>query len=770
MSRIEIHGARQHNLKGLDLVLPKRALIVFTGVSGSGKSSLAFDTLHGEGQRRYLEALAIHGRGLGRGLSRPRVDAITGLPPTVALDQRFTAPSRRMTVGTFSELHATLAVLFARAGVQHCPICDAVIQPRTHDEIVEEIMGLERGARLLLESPVQAGPGVLDEIARAGFSRVRVDGTVTRLEEVGRGAPVRDLRVVVDRIRLQPDRRDRVHDAVRLAARAGRGVIIAAVDAEEYIFTDRPYCRRDDLSLPSLEPRMLSFTSQGGRCEDCDALGENDGERCGACEGTRLSPAARAVRWRGHGLVDVLSAPVGSLPELLGDPSGDPLSQVVLADLRRRVGHLVDVGLGSLALLRSATTLSRGQLQRLRLARQVSSRLSGVLYVLDEPTAGLHAEDVPPVLALLRDLVAQGNTVLVVEHQPDVIRAADHVVDVGPGPGRQGGEIVYQGSVSGLLASEGATGRWLSGRVLPPTAPAVEPASWVRLNGCRLRDHPARDLALPLEALAAITGRSGSGKSTILAAFRSHLARHLKLEGTPPPPVDGVEGLGGVRRMVVADRSAARSTRTNPATYSGLWEILRELLASTQEAQIRALPARFFSLHVKGGRCEGCQGTGQKRVDLGFLPDVHRVCPVCDGRRFNRDVLEVRWKGRAADEILALSVDEARVLLAGHPRLERILRALQEVGLGYVVLGQAASTLSGGEVRRLKLARELARAAHGGLQGTVFVIDDPSIGLHPQDVSALLGLFRRLVSEGATVWLATHDLELASGADVRLGA
>ena len=768
MSPIEIHGARQHNLKQLDLTLPREALIAFTGVSGSGKSSLAFDTLHAEGQRRYLEALSIHGRGASRGLSRPAVDAVEGLPPTVALDQRFRAPSRRMTVGTFSEIHAVLGILFARAGVQHCPRCDAVIQPHTHDEIVGELMAIESGARLLIESPVTSAEGVLDEIGRAGFSRVRVDGVVKRIEDLDPRSRPTDLRIVVDRIRVQSDRRDRVHDAVRLAARAGKGVIVAVVGTKERVFTDRPYCRSDDVLLPTLAPRSLSFVGVAGRCERCEGLGEADGVACAACGGTRLSATARAVRWSGHALPELLRCPVETLQETLAAAPRDPVSDVVLTDLKRGLGHLIGVGLGGISLHRCATSLSRGELQRLRLARQVASQLSGVLYVLDEPTAGLHMKEVPAVIALLRGLVSQGNTVLVVAHQPDVIRAADHVVDFGPGPGQRGGEVVYQGAVEGLLASDTATGRWLSARDALPPSPPITPKAMVRLKGLDIRHLGRRDFALPLGALGAITGRSGSGKSLVLQAFRRHLAEYLNLETEPPPPVVRVEGLDGARRMVVVDRSAARSTRSTPATYSGLWDTVRGLLASTREAQVRGIPARFFSLNVKGGRCEACQGTGQKRIDLEILPDLHLVCPVCDGRRFNSDVLQVLWKGHAADEILDLSVDRALALLAGHPRLEVLLRSLQEVGLGYIGLGQPASTLSGGEVHRLKLARELARAARGGVQDTVFVIDDPSIGLHPQDVSALLSLLRKLVVDGATVWMATHHLGLAQGADFHI--
>jgi excinuclease ABC subunit A len=768
MSLIEIRGARAHNLMGVDLSLPREALIAFTGVSGSGKSSLAFDTIHAEGQRRYLEALSLHGGGGGRGLSRPAVDTLNGLPPTVALGQRFRAPSRRVTVGSFSEIHALLGLLFARAGVQHCPVCDAPLQPRTHDEIVSEIMGQPDGARLLIEAPVPSAPGVLDEIGRAGFSRVRAEGVVRRIEDLDVGATPSDLRVVVDRIRVQSDRWDRVHDAVRLAAKAGQGVIVASVGESEHVYTDRPYCRRDDLLLPGLEPRLLSFGSAMGRCEHCEGLGESEGGQCSVCAGTRLGDAARAVKWNGATLSDVLTQPLTRVRTALQEAPSDPVSDVVVEDLDRRLARLLRVGLGSLTLHRGAHTLSRGEFQRLRLSRQVSSDLSGVLYVLDEPTAGLHRDEVPAVVAMLRGLVSQGNTVLVVSHQADIICSADHVVDFGPGAGVRGGRVVYQGPAPGVLTSEGLTGAWLSGRTKMPPGARAEPTDWVHLNGVQFRTIRGEDLALPLGAIAAITGRSGSGKSTVLEVFRRHLECHLNTDSGSAPSTASVQGVDLVRRMVALDRATSGSSRSTPASYSGLWDVVRDLLSSTREAQVRGLPARFFSLNVKGGRCEACRGTGQQRVDLALLPDVFLVCPVCEGRRFNRDVLQVRWKGHAADEILALTVDEALALLAGHPRLEGALRALHDVGLGYVRLGQPASTLSGGEVHRLKLARELARVARGGVEGTVFLVDDPTAGLHPHDVASLMVLLRRLVSDGGTVWMATHHEGLANGADFQI--
>lgn len=764
-----MRGAREHNLRGVDLTLPREALVVFTGVSGSGKSSLAFDTLHAEGQRRYLEALSLHARGAARGLAAPDADIIEGLPPTIALDQRFRAPSVRVTVGTFTELHQVLAVLFGRAGVQHCPTCDAVITPRTHDDIVAELARLPDGTRLTVEAPVWAAdPGaVLGEVRTAGFSRVRIGDDIVRLDDLEGAAVSGPVRIVVDRIKVDPSRQARLHDAVRLAARAGQGVIVAVTGAGERTFTDRPYCLRCDRTMPALSPRLLSWEGEGA-CPTCQGTGAVDGRTCPDCDGTRLSPAARAVRWAGFRFEALQALPLPELADALGAAPVDAVARVPVADLLRRVEQLRRLGLGHLSLGRAAETLSTGELQRVRLARQVGARLSGVLYVLDEPTAGVHPDSVPAVVRVLRDLVDQGNTVLVVEHEPEVVRAADLVVDFGPGAGIEGGRVVYQGGVAGLLAADTPTGRFLSGRSALPVDRQPVGEAFVRVEGLRSGNLADIDVRLPIGALVGLTGPSGAGKTALLDALWRHVAARLKLSAPPPPAVRGIGGVDAFSRVVIVDRTPARSARSNPATYTGLWDTVRELLASTREAQVRGLPASHFSLNVKGGRCEACQGTGERRVDLDLLPDVYLVCPVCDGRRFTGDVLEVRWKGLSADQILALPVAEARPILAGHPKLDLALRALTDVGLGYVPLGQPSHTLSGGEAHRLGLARELARAARGGVAGTLYLVDDPTRGLHPQDVAALLSVFRSLVREGASVWLTTHHPGLIEALDWRI--
>jgi len=777
---LRVRGARENNLQDVDLDLPLRALVVFTGVSGSGKSSLAYDTLHQEGQRRYLEALAAHQRRPGPNLRRPRVDLVSGLPPTIALDQRAGAPDPRATVASQAEVHDLLALVFARAGTQHCPDCGEPVRPRTHDEIVAAILEEPEGARLLLQAPVRIregiGAAVLQEVGRAGFSRVSVDGTVLRVEEVSaeRAAAARDLRIVVDRIRVAPERRQRLDDAVRTTARAGRGVVIAVVDDRERVFVDRPTCWRCDRALPALEPRLFNPRSLAGRCETC--LGSGWDERtavpCPACEGTRLRPEARAVRWEGRTFPELVASEAGSLRALAAAWPRTPVTETALAELERRLEVLEDLGLSYLPLDRSVASISTGELQRLRLSGQVGARLSGVLYVLDEPTVGLHVREVMAVVRLLLKLRAAGNTVLVVEHHPLVVAAADVVVDFGPGAGVKGGRVQYQGPFDGLVGSGTTTGRWLSGAEHMPAPEGGSPRAEVRVRGASAHNLREVDLDLPVGSLAALFGPSGSGKTTLLDTIRRHL--EAALGGTPGwlPPVRELRGIEAFDRLVVVDQGpSGRSPRSNPATYTGAWDVVRELLAATPEARVRGLGAAIFSLHVKGGRCEVCRGTGLQRVDLGWLPDVYLPCEVCDGRRFNADVLEVRWKGRNADELLRMTAEEAYAFLAGHPRLEAALRALVEVGLGYVLLGQPGHTLSGGEAQRLRIARELARANRRGGERTLYLLDDPTVGLHPADVAHLVQLLRRLVAEGATVWLATHHEGLAEACDrvVRVG-
>lgn len=696
--KVVVRGARDNNLRDVSMAFELGRLVAFCGPSGSGKSSLAFDTLHREGQRRYLEAL-LQRTG---SLRRPDVEAIEGLPPTIGLDQRERGTAAGVTVAGLCELEVGLAVLFGRTGTAHCPRCGRVVQPMSHDRIVDRLLQLPTGTRLTLEAPVKGGPGVLAEIARAGFSRVRVGGEMLRLEEAGEVGPDVELRIVVDRIKVEAAKRARLADGVRLTSRAGRGVVLAVHPEATESFVDRPLCTHDDLELPVNEPgrfRLFADRADWG-----------------------LDEAALKVTVAERTLPELLSGSIEALSDKLEVWPEDPVSSGVVADLMYRVRVLCRLGLGGLVVGSAAADASRGEAVRLRLARQVSSRVSGVLYVLDEPASGLDEASAEAVVELLRELVGQGNTVLAVDHHPALLRRADEVVEFGPGAGPDGGRIVYQGPPSEL--PDTPTGRALRGELAIPR-PLPLKGRIQRLAGVEV-DAPG---------VTVITGPSGAGKTRLLNSVAE-------------------AGAAAFDKVVsAASSSVARSKRSSPATYTGIWSILRDLLSQTREAKIQGVAASMFSLNTKGGRCETCGGEGEVRTVLDPLPDVWTRCPVCRGRRFQSDVLEIRWKGHAADELLELTVAEAHPLLAGNPKLERALRALLDVGLAHVQLGRRADTLSGGEVRRLKLARELARARGPSL----VVADDPSLGLHPVDTLALMAAFHRLAEEGSVVVLASSD-------------
>ena len=722
--------------------------MVFCGVSGSGKSSLAFDTIHAEGQRRYLEALA---RGMPAGLP-PRVDRISGLPPTIALSQRDGGRPGRATVGEVAQVAPVLRVLFARGGVQHCPKCGRPVEPRTHDEIVAAILARPEGTRLTVEAPIAGGsdPAVIAEVQRAGFSRIRIDDEVMRLDDLDRGALAGAtlVRVVVDRIKIHPDRRSRLADSVRLAAQAGGGIVVVTHPDGETTFVDTPRCVHDGTLLPALDPANLSPYAGPGSCPTCKGSGRVAEGGCPDCNGARLAPAARAVRWRQTTLPELGHRPLRTLSEVLADPESE-IERTTLADIARRVEQLVQLDLGHLELDRAVTALSGSEWQRLRLARQTANGLSGVLFVLDEPAAGLSAEHVPAVVNLLRSLVREGNTVIAVEHHEAVIRAADRVIEFGPGAGQAGGRVVFEGTVASLLTADTATGHFMSGRqrlgsraIQPPEAAVAVPPGWRRDGG-------GAALELPRQRIVAITGPAGSGKSTLL----EQLAMSIAVDA----PTLALRGAEDLKRAWVVSEGAGRVARSSPATYLGVWDRVRELLAATREAKIRGFTPGTFSLNTTGGRCAACKGTGERRVDMGPLPDVVEPCPVCGARRFEADVLEVRWKGHDPSQLLALSGEEAYALLSGHPVVEGLLRAMVRVGLGYVPLGQSSLTLSGGEAMRLALAKELGRAWQRGAGDTVLLVDEPARGLHPADFAGLTSLFRELTDQGATVWFASSE-------------
>jgi excinuclease ABC subunit A len=750
---IRVRGAREHNLRGVDLDLPRGALIVLEGVSGSGKSSFAFDTVHAEATRRWVTALAAQGATRRLALRRPAVDRIDALPATLGLPQRDAAPSRRTTVASTIDASTPLRVLFARAGTAHCVTCGAAIQPRTHDAIVAQLLGLPEGTKLSLEAPhpVRSGPvrDVLDEIGRAGFTRVRVDGVVQRIEEVRGAKDPSSLRVVVDRVVVGPGKQERVSDAVRTTARAGNGALVAEHDHGAIYLVDRPWCVTCQRALPPLDPDALSPRGAGA-CPTCRGAGlahEDDDTPCTACAGSGLGPDARAVRFAGRTLPEWSSLQIVDLRRTVDDWPSGPIIDELRNDLARRLDRVCALGLGWLRLSDRAVRLSTSELQRLRLVRLCNSDLSGVLFVLDEPAAGLTHQEAERVVGLMRELRDHGNTVLVVEHHPVVIAAADQVVTFGPGAGPEGGRIVSIGPPGPL------TPRRFSLRPPPPSVGAVH------IRGLASANLKGVDLTLPLGRLTAITGPGGAGKTATLEALE------VLAEGGHVRCTDAT-GFSAVTRLADVGRSRrAQASRSLPATFIGVWDVLRDLLAATREGQVRGIEPGALSLARAGARCEACHGLGEKRIDLEVLPDVWVPCDVCGGRRFQQDALALRYKGLAPDELLDLSASEALVRLAGHPKLEGPLRAMVDVGLGYLPLGQPGHTWSGGELQRLRVARELSRASSRGGAGTLYCLDDPTVGLHPTDVAGLLDLLRRLTDEGATVWLATGDPALAEAAD-----
>lgn len=757
MDAIRLRGATIHNLQAVDLDFPIGALTVVTGVSGSGKSSLVFDTLHAEGQRRYLQALSLGG-GV---LRRPPVDLLEGLPPTVALRQHERRPGADLRLSEVTELGELLAVLFARMGIQHDPVTGEAIRPVSHDQIIADLLHAEDDARLLIEAPVLPSPGasmagLLDEVARAGFSRVRHGGRVVRVDEMG-GDPAfdPDLRIVVDRMKRRAGVRPRLAEALRTAGTAGRGVIVAVLPNQERTFVDRPFSLSSGRTFPALTPSLFSRRGRGG-CPICGGAGIIDGEACAACGGVGLDEAARFVRLGDRSWGELAGLPLAELAgwlDVLAVPVG---VDAMVADMVDRLRSLVTLRLGHLSLGRLAATLSGGEWQRVRLGRLVGAPLAGVLYVMDEPTAGLAEDVVPAVIEVIEGVVERGNTVIAVSHREALVRRAHRVVELGPGAGEAGGKLLYSGPVESLGPGS-PTGDWLAGRLHPAASTQAGGAGVLPLS---IPQWPASVDGLALQHLTAVTGPAGSGRSSLLRAVAG------VVRGSQADQASSL----GIERVLEVDRRRTGSKRSTVATFVGVWNVVRELLAATTEARIRGLTPTAFSLAVGGGRCEACKGQGETKVDLGALPPVWLVCEVCDGRRFQQDVLGVRWKGHSAADLLALPASVAHPLLAGHPRLDRTLRSLVDVGLGYVSLGQSTASLSGGEAARLRLARELGRSVRG-IADALIVVDEPTAGLHPVDARATVELLLRLVEAGGTLLVSAGDPQLLAVAHrvVRLG-
>jgi excinuclease ABC subunit A len=908
--RLVVRGAREHNLKDVSLDLPRDALIVFTGLSGSGKSSLAFDTIFAEGQRRYVESLSAYARQFLGQMDKPDVDFIDGLSPAVSIDQKAAGRNPRSTVGTITEVYDYLRLLYARVGKPHCPVCGRPIARQSPQQIVDRVLELDEGTRFQVLAPMVRGRKgeygeMLRELQVKGFSRARVDGVVVRLDSVGSGGPgelpalkkyeKHNIEVVVDRLDVKESARRRLTDSVETALNLSGGVVVLDfVDLpeddphRERMYSEHLACLYDDLSFEELEPRSFSFNSPWGACPDCTGLGtrmevdpelvvsdpeqslaagaigpwsgghvsdyflrlmealgdaigfsvntpwgrlpaaartallrgyddqvhvryknrygrersyythfegaipyierrhseaESDSSReryagfmrevpCPTCQGARLKPVSLAVTVDGKSIANFCALPIGELAKhLLTLELSDRDQQIagrILKEVNSRLGFLLDVGLDYLTLDRASATLAGGEAQRIRLATQIGSGLVGVLYVLDEPSIGLHQRDNHRLLETLVRLRDLGNTLIVVEHDEDTIRAADWVVDIGPRAGEHGGNIVVSGPLKELLASrESLTGAYLTGRECIPLPKERRKRSKTRevaVKGATEHNLRGVDVAFPLGCFIAVTGVSGSGKSTLVNdILYSALAKELHGTRIVPGKHTRVTGMQQLDKVVHVDQGPiGRTPRSNPATYTGVFDHVRRLFAQTTEAKVRGYQPGRFSFNVKGGRCEACSGDGTIKIEMQFLPDVYVPCEVCHGARYNTDTLQVHYKGKTISDVLNMPIEEAAGFFEAIPAIHRHLKTLVDVGLGYVRLGQPAPTLSGGEAQRVKLASELQRRSTGR---TIYVLDEPTTGLHFDDIRKLLGVLGRLVDGGNTVIVIEHNLDVIKTAD-----
>jgi excinuclease ABC subunit A len=906
LDSIVIKGAREHNLKNVDLVLPRNRLIVITGLSGSGKSSLAFDTIYAEGQRRYVESLSSYARQFLGQMEKPDVDYIEGLSPAISIDQKSTSRNPRSTVGTVTEIYDYLRLLYARVGTPHCYQCGREISTQSSEQIVDSIMELPEGTRMVLLAPLVRGrkgeyTKLFEEVAKEGFTRVRVDGETKELSSkiVLDKKRKHTIEVVVDRLVRKPDVRKRLADSVETTLRLSSGIVTVLIDpstasgqAKELTFSEAFACVYCGLSFEELAPRLFSFNSPYGACPACSGLGEkieidpwkvipdrsksiaqgaivpwsrnmgsgrypsmnpyymqqlervlrryrvktstpieqlsdevlglilygtdreqtfaytsrggktweyrssfegvvNNLQRrygetssdyvkeeiekfmsasvCPSCKGARLKPEALAVTVGERNIDALTRMSIEQLElffrELSLTPRQEQIAHQIVKEVRARLGFLTNVGLNYLTLSRSATTLAGGESQRIRLATQIGSALVGVLYILDEPSIGLHQRDNDRLLATLQTLRDLGNTLIVIEHDEDTMRTADIVVDIGPGAGAEGGEILTAGTLADVIANPASeTGAYLSGRkFIPIPRHRREARGWLEVRNAKANNLRGIDVRFPIGVFAAVTGVSGSGKSTLVnevlvRALNQHLHRQ------PPGGTYGsVKGAAQLDKMVVIDQSPiGRTPRSNPATYTGTFDIIRELFSLVPEARVRGYTPGRFSFNVKGGRCEACQGDGIIKIEMHFLPDVYVPCEVCKGRRYNAQTLEVKYKGKTISDVLEMRVDEANEFFANIPRVHNKLRTICDVGLGYIKMGQPATTLSGGEAQRVKLATELSRRSTGR---TFYVLDEPTTGLHFADIHKLLEVLDRLVKLGNTVLVIEHNLDVIKTAD-----
>ena len=872
LDRITVHGARQHNLRNIDVEIPRNSLTVITGLSGSGKSSLAFDTIYAEGQRRYVETLSTYARQFLDQMERPDVDSIDGLSPAISIEQKTTSRSPRSTVGTITEIYDYLRLLYSSIGIPHCPVCGNEISRQTTEQILQHVVSLKPEDRIMVMAPVVRGrkgeyKKDLEKLARQGFVRARIDGVLRSLDEdiLLDKRKNHTIEVVVDRLLVKPGIEKRLEASIDTATKLANGlVLVAVVNGEERLYSQKLACTECGTSIPQLEPRSFSFNSPYGACEECHGLGSKwsfdpakvvvdpakplfegglgpgagswnmqqqleelarknrinlakpfeeltkkaretllDGvnglpgvlaildesyqnstegyrewlteymspSQCPACHGRRLRPASLSVRVKNFAISEFTGLPISrALLTVRNWELSDREQQIagrVQDEIRRRLEFLSAVGLDYLSLDRSATTLSGGESQRIRLATQIGSKLRGVLYVLDEPSIGLHPRDNNRLLETLTQLRDMGNTVLVVEHDQETIERADYVIDLGPGAGRLGGHLVASGKPEEIRDNEASlTGQYLSGAVSIPVPEARRKATGKKLVIRGAREHNLKDVdvEIPLGLLTVVTGVSGSGKSTLVneILYRS-LAKEIYGSHAEPGAHDKIEGIALLDKVIRIDQAPiGRTPRSNPATYTGLFTPIRDLYAMLPESRERGYKAGRFSFNVKGGRCEACQGDGLKRIEMNFLPDVYVTCDVCRGRRYNRETLQVKFKGHSIADLLEATVDEALPLMENLPQIRMKLQTLADVGLGYVHLGQSSTTLSGGEAQRIKLAKELSKRQTGR---TFYLLDEPTTGLHFDDVRKLLDVIQRLVDLGNTVVVIEHNLDVMKSAD-----
>ncbi|HHV60578.1 MAG TPA: excinuclease ABC subunit UvrA [Clostridiaceae bacterium] len=894
---ILVKGARENNLKNIDVEIPRDKLVVITGLSGSGKSTLAFDTIYAEGQRRYMESLSSYARQFLGQMEKPRVDYIEGLSPAISIDQKTTSKNPRSTVGTVTEIHDYLRLLFARIGIPHCPVCGTEIKQQTIDQMTDRIMALEEGTRIQLLAPVVRGRKgeynkLIEDIRKSGYVRIRVDGVVYDInEEIKLEKNIKhNIDIVVDRLVIRPDIQRRLTDSLEAVLKLSGGIAkVEVVGGEEYLFSQNFACVDCGVSIEELTPRMFSFNNPYGACPTCGGLGtllkldpdlvipnrslslaegaikingwnvENENsygraileslakhygfdldtpvkdlpkhvfevllygtggnkikieyrsdhgastyvsafegimniaERrymetqsesmksyyesfmgnnpCPDCKGARLKRESLAVTVNGKNINEISNMPVCEIKEFFRNikltDREKLISEQILKEINARIGFLMDVGLEYLTLSRASGTLSGGEAQRIRLATQIGSGLMGVLYILDEPSIGLHQRDNEKLINTLKKLRDLGNTLIVVEHDEETMYAADHIIDIGPGPGIHGGQVVAEGTIDEIKANENSvTGQYLSGRkrIEIPDARRQPNGKWVEVIGARENNLKGITARFPLGVLTCVTGVSGSGKSSLVKEILyKKLASELNHAKCKPGNHREVKGLEHLDKVINIDQSPiGRTPRSNPATYTGLFDLIRDVYSNTTEAKMKGYKPGRFSFNVRGGRCEACSGDGIIKIEMHFLPDIYVPCEVCKGKRYNRETLEVKYKGKSIADVLDMTVEDALEFFKNIPRIKNKLQTLYDVGLGYMKLGQSSTTLSGGEAQRVKLATELSKLSTGK---TMYILDEPTTGLHVADVHKLINILDRLVASGNTVVVIEHNLDVIKTAD-----